>query len=80
MCTKNPSTQQVTVCAVNLTEVSSCKQGLAVAQVVSRLPLTMWAWVELQDNPHRICGAQNGTTTRTFSPVRLIPPLTHTHI
>jgi hypothetical protein len=42
-------------------------KGRAMAQVVSRRPLTAEAWVRTQVNPCVICGGQSGTGTG-FSP------------
>jgi hypothetical protein len=47
--------------------------GCAMAQVVSRRPLTVEARVRDQDNPCGICGGQSGTGIG-FSPVNIIPP------
>jgi hypothetical protein len=39
----------------------------AMAQVVSRRPLTAEAWVRARVNPCGICGGQSGTGTGFFS-------------
>jgi hypothetical protein len=53
--------------------------GRAMAQVVSRRPLTAEARVRARVNPCGICGGQSGTGTGSlrvlrFSPVSIIPP------
>jgi hypothetical protein len=45
--------------------------GRAMAQVVSRRPLTAEAWVRARVNPCGICGGQSGTGTG-FSPSYLV--------
>jgi hypothetical protein len=37
--------------------------GYAMAQAVSRWPLTMEAQVQSEASPHEICGGQSGTRT-----------------
>jgi hypothetical protein len=53
--------------------------GHAMAQVVSRRPLTMEAWVRARVNPCGICGGQSGTGTgfspsSSVLPCHIIPP------
>jgi hypothetical protein len=53
--------------------------GRAMAQVVSRRPLTAEARVRARLNPCGICGGQSGTGTRfspssSVFPVSIIPP------
>jgi hypothetical protein len=47
--------------------------GRAMAQVVSRLPLTAEARVRARVNPGGICGVQNGTGTGFSRVVRFFP-------
>jgi hypothetical protein len=60
--------------------------GHAMAQAVSRWPLTMEARVHTWVSPCGICGWQSGTGTGfslrviRFSPVNINPPLLHTHL
>jgi hypothetical protein len=65
----------------NLSLYSGLLLGRAMAQVVSRWPLTTEARVRARVNPYGICGGQNGTGTG-FSPSSsvfpcqyIIPPL-----
>jgi hypothetical protein len=56
--------------------------GRAMAQAVSRRPLTAEAWVRSQVSPCEICGGQSDTGTGfspscRFSPVNFIPLLLH---
>jgi hypothetical protein len=51
----------------NIQVVLKHKKGRAMAQVVSRRPLTTEARVCTQVNPYGICGGQSGTETG-FSP------------
>jgi hypothetical protein len=63
---------------MNTTEVG-CKGGRAMAQAVSRRPLTAESRVRIRVNPCGICGVQSGTTTgfspsSSVLPVNIIPP------
>jgi hypothetical protein len=56
--------------------------GRAMAQAVSRRPLTSEARVRSRFSPYEICGGQSGTGTGfspscRFSPVNFIPLLLH---
>jgi hypothetical protein len=56
--------------------------GRAMAQAVSRRPLTAEAWVRSQVSPCGICGGQRGTGTgfspsTSVVPVNFIPPVFH---
>jgi hypothetical protein len=53
--------------------------GRAMAQAVSRQPLTAETRVRSRVNPYGICGRQSGTgtgfsTSSSVSPVNIIPP------
>jgi hypothetical protein len=50
-----------------------CMLGCAMAQVVSRQPLTAEARVRVRVNPRGICGGQSGTGTG-FSLISLVFP------
>jgi hypothetical protein len=49
------------------------KRGFAMAQVVTRRPLTVEAWVRALVNPYGIYGGQSGTGTG-FSPSSSVFP------
>jgi hypothetical protein len=56
-----------------------CLLGRAMAQAVSRRPVTAGSRVRAQVNPCEICGGQSGTGTgfspsSSFFPVSIIPP------
>ena len=56
--------------------------GCAMAQAVSRRPLTVKARVRSRVSPCGICGGQNGSGTGfprvlRFSPISFIPPVLH---
>jgi hypothetical protein len=55
----------VTICSLSFYKMLSVtfNWGRAMAQVVSRLPLTAEAWVHARVNPCGICGGQSGTGT-----------------
>jgi hypothetical protein len=64
-------------------EVNSVYNGRAMAQVVSRRPLTVEARFRSRVSPYGICGGKSGTGTGfsprvlRFSPVNFIPPVLH---
>jgi hypothetical protein len=68
-------------CPVHFFPCKSC-DGRAMAQAVSRRPLTAEARVRSRISPCEICGEQSGTGTGfspscRFSPVNFIPPVLH---
>jgi hypothetical protein len=78
MCTINPTR---TDCGTNLGSHSMRPvMGHALAQVVSRRPLTAEALVHARVNPYKICGGQSGTGTGFSPSSSVFPSIYHSTI